>query len=171
MPAAGRNLTDVGQDITTALRKYYVDPKVSVAVKSTKGMKLYVLGEVQRPGLFAVEEPTNVLQAVAMAGGFTENAKRNSILLATGDLQRPSLHKLDLQAALSKGLFAENNPEVQRGDIIYVPATTIANVEIFFRRLSHILSPVVEAERAAIFGSQVPEVIQGEGKRTVVIGP
>jgi polysaccharide export outer membrane protein len=137
-----------------------------------QGMKVYVLGEVRDPGVYEVRETTTVIQAVAMAGGFTNDAKRESVLMASGDLQKPILHKLDMRAALSEGLFAENNLPVQRGDIIYVPTVTIANVELFFQRIFTLLRPVVEGERAIIFGAQTGNVIEfGRRQAPLIVAP
>jgi protein involved in polysaccharide export with SLBB domain len=168
LKVSGRDLPQICQDITSALRTYYVDPKVSVAVKSARGMKVYVLGEVEVPGVFEIDAPITALEAVAMAGGFTIDAKKSNVLLVRGALGEVTLRKLDMEAALTKGLFAENNTVVHRGDIIYVPVSTIANVDRFARRLFNILRPITEGERTILFGDEVTRVFQKEKTRFVV---
>jgi polysaccharide export outer membrane protein len=153
--AAGRSLPDVQNEITLALAKYYNEPRVTVAVKTLRSMKVYVLGEVERPGIFALDEPINVLQAISMAGGFNRDAKRESVLLIRGSLSNPALRKLNLEAALDRANFGDNT-EIVRGDILYVPATPIANAQRFFQRLRDFLTPIVEAERALILLPQIP---------------
>lgn len=165
--AAGRNVTDVQDEIVRSLATYYVEPRVTVGVKSLRSTKVYVLGEVQQPGIFTLEEPITVLEAVAMAGGFTIDARRDSILLARGDMKNPELRKLNLEAALDRANFGDNQ-EVFRGDIIYVPASTIANVERFFNRLQNIIRPFVDAERALIFAPEVGRSFEGRDRRVVI---
>jgi len=167
--AAGRDLADVQDDITKGLASYYVEPKVTVGVKTLRSMKIYILGEVQDPGIFYLDEPINIVQAISMAGGFTPDAKRDSVLLARGDLQNPALRKLNLEAALDRGNFGDN-VEVWRGDIIYVPASSIANAERFFRRLHTMISPVVDAERGLILLPEVPRSYT-QGRRRIISIP
>ena len=165
--ASGRNIVDVQDEITRSLATYYVEPRVTVGVKTLRSMKIYVLGEVQQPGIFTLEEPISMVQAVAMAGGFTIDARRDSVLLARGDLNNPQLRKLNLEAALERGNFGDNT-DVFRGDIIYVPASTIANVERFFNRLQNIIRPFVDAERALIFAPEVARSFGGKDRRIVI---
>jgi len=168
--ASGRSLGDVQDQITKSLAEFYVEPRVTVGVKALRSMKVYVLGEVERPGIYTLEEPISAVQAVAMAGGFTNDARRESVVLARGELNNPVLRKLNLEAALDRGNFGDN-VQVFRGDIIYVPSSTIADVQRFFERLRSILSPVVDAERGLILLPQIPNSFTGEGKRRFVIAP
>jgi polysaccharide export outer membrane protein len=167
--AAGRNLPDVEDQIRTVLAKYYVEPKVTVGVKAVRSMKIYVMGEVNKPGIFAFDEPLTVLQAISMAGGFTNDARRDSVLLARGDLSSPALRKLNLEAALERDNFGDNVPAL-RGDVIYVPATEVANAERFFLRIANFLKPVIDAERAIILGPIIPTAVTS-GSRRIIISP
>ena len=90
--------------------------------------------------------------------------------LTCSGLNNPVLRRLNLEAALDRGNFADN-VQVFRGDIIYVPSSTIADVQRFFERLRSILSPVVDAERGLILLPQIPNSFTGEGKRRFVIAP
>lgn len=77
--AEGRTAVALTAEITEKLVRFIPDPVVTVTVAQAAGNRLYVLGEVARPGEFAMSRPVNVLQALAMAGGLTPYADRDSI--------------------------------------------------------------------------------------------
>ncbi len=83
MPAAGRGVSDLQDEITTALSDgYLIDPKVSVEVKSLR--PFYILGEVRAPGTYPIKPNMDVFKAIAAAGGLTPRAKKNSVIIYRG---------------------------------------------------------------------------------------
>lgn len=73
IPAAGYTTNDLQTALTQKLHpNYLVDPKVSVEILSYRNM--YILGEVQQPGKYEYAPNMTVLQAVAIAGGYTYRA-------------------------------------------------------------------------------------------------
>lgn len=148
--ASGLTGEELATQITKGLSKYVVDPQVTVAVKTARSRKIFVLGEVNRAGVFPMEGPIRAVEAIALAEGFNQDAKPKSVLLIRGDLRQPELHVLSLHRTLLQGAVAENI-WLQPGDIIYVPTTPIASVERFFRRISSILIPFVATFQSAIF--------------------
>jgi polysaccharide export outer membrane protein len=152
--AGGLSIFQFRDKIRDGLSKYIVDPQVSVGVTTIQSQKVIVLGEVKTPGLFSLEGPMTALEAMSKAGGFTIDAKQKSILLIRGGLKNPELVTLNLESALKEGDFAQN-AYLQNGDIIYVPATTIANVSRFFDYLSRIISPLLQLEGGYYIGQQI----------------
>lgn len=148
--AGGLTGEGLATQIREGLAKYLVDPQVTVTVKSTRSQKVFVLGEVNKAGVFPLEGPTRAVEAIALAGGFTLDAEPKSVLLIRGDLRQPELRTLPLDRTLFQGAAAEN-VVVQPGDIIYVPASRIASVERFFRRIVTILIPFVAALQGIVF--------------------
>ena len=55
------------------------NPAVSVSVKDLNSYAIFVLGEVSKPGKFQAKSYVTLLQAISMAGGFTEYAKKNRL--------------------------------------------------------------------------------------------
>jgi polysaccharide biosynthesis/export protein len=147
--AAGNSVNVLRDSIEEGLRQYYVKPVVSVTVGSVQSQRIFVLGEVKNPGLFPLDKPTSVLEAIARSGGFTLDAKKENVFLVRGGLDAPEPVKLDLQSTVEMGNVKENIA-LQQGDIIYVPATRIANVSRFFRYLQSILIPVALLTRGAV---------------------
>jgi polysaccharide export outer membrane protein len=82
LPAAGRTSMELRDAIGTSLKDYITNPVVTVIVVETAPQVVYVTGEVTKPGALAlVNGHMSVVQAIAMAGGFTDFAKRKDVLV------------------------------------------------------------------------------------------
>jgi polysaccharide export outer membrane protein len=80
--AAGRTAPQLTAGITEQLKPYYKEPpQVSIIVQQVNSYAIYFLGQVAAPGKYVVKTGTTFLQAVALAGGFTEFASTNKIVL------------------------------------------------------------------------------------------
>ena len=80
VPAAGRTSTELRDAIGNSLKEYISNPVVTVIVVETTPQLVYITGEVNKPGaLPLVNGHISVLQAIAMAGGFTDFAHRSDI--------------------------------------------------------------------------------------------
>jgi len=124
------------------------DPQVSVEVLGFGGHKILILGEVKNPGVYVSEGGSRVLEMLARAGGATNDAKLKNVALVRPATETSPVRNalLNLDEALKTGNL-EQNPPVQRGDIIYVPKTTIAKVAQFFDHVNSIVRPFVEVTR------------------------
>ncbi len=94
------------------------DPQVSVLVKEYNSKKVFVFGEVQKPGTFPYEDGMSVVQAVTLAGGFTKTAAQNSTSVTRrvkGQEVKVKVNVHDI--ALGKA----PNFTLEPGDIVYVP--------------------------------------------------
>src|SRR3954452_1590159 len=90
--ARGRSVLELQQMLTDKLKKYISDPVVTVSISEVKGNKVYVLGQVNKPGEFIVNPRVDVMQALSMAGGTTAYAALNDIvILRRGDSSQQSL--------------------------------------------------------------------------------
>jgi polysaccharide export outer membrane protein len=80
--AAGFTTAQLAEAITEKLKEYYKEPaQVTVFVQQVNSYAIYILGEVRNPGKHIVKTGTNFLQAITLAGGFTEFASTSKILL------------------------------------------------------------------------------------------
>lgn len=118
--ARNRSVIDLQQEITKRLSLYIADPVVTVSVAQVLGNKIFVIGHVNRPGVFVVNPQVDVLQALSMAGGTTPFAKLNDIkiLRRTGDRQQSVPFRYD---DVVKGRNIEQNILLQSGDVVVVP--------------------------------------------------
>jgi len=91
LDASGKTAAELQTEITTRLSKYVVQPVVNVMVKQVNSLKISVLGEVRRPDVYRIKNRVTVLDAIAMAGGFTDLARPNKVIVlrhSTAGLQR-----------------------------------------------------------------------------------
>jgi polysaccharide export outer membrane protein len=118
--ARGKGVLELQTLITERLRKYISDPVVTVSVQEVKGNKVYVIGQVTKPGEFVVNPSVNVMQALSMAGGTTAFASLNNIIIlrraAAGQVALP-FHYNDVV----HGKDLQQNVELQAGDVVVVP--------------------------------------------------
>ncbi|HEY2381687.1 MAG TPA: polysaccharide biosynthesis/export family protein [Terriglobia bacterium] len=85
MLASGKTAPDLQKEIAQRLKQYIADPAVTVVVKEVNSPKVSVLGEVKNPGMYKIRDRATLLDAIAMAGGTTEYAKKNKIVVIRAD--------------------------------------------------------------------------------------
>jgi len=94
------------------------DPQVTVLVREFNSKKIFVFGEVQKPGTFPYQDGMSVIQAVTLAGGFTRTASQNSTSVTRRiDGQEVKVRVNVQDIALGKA----SNFMLEPGDIVYVP--------------------------------------------------
>ena len=118
--ARGKGVSELQKLVTERLRKYISEPVVTVSVQEVKGNKVYVIGQVNKPGEFIVNPSVNVMQALSVAGGTTAFASLNNIIIlrraAGGQVALP-FHYNDVV----HGKDLQQNVELQAGDVVVVP--------------------------------------------------
>ena len=77
--ADGLTAEELAKQITERYKEYKENPAVSVSVKAVNSYNIYVLGQVAQPGKYPLKAYATVLQAISMAGGFSQFASENSI--------------------------------------------------------------------------------------------
>jgi polysaccharide export outer membrane protein len=124
--AAGRPPLDLAQELTKLLERFLTAPQVTVGILRTNTVRFFVLGQVARPGEFPLAGRTTILQALAMAGGFRDFAKTDSILIVRVDEGSPGGQLVQSfvpfnYKRLEDGKDASQNVLVRAGDTILVP--------------------------------------------------
>lgn len=141
---AGMTYDTLVTTLSAAISEYYVDAQVSVNVTQVTNQKVIVIGEVAQPQVLQITNDLSLLEALTKTGGINPEARTRNILLIRGGLDAPQLYTVDVEAIFGRGDFTQM-VYLQRGDIVYVPAKTITNVERFFRRLSAVLGPAASS--------------------------
>lgn len=118
--AAGRSVDEVRIDIESRLKKYIPEAVVTVTAVETGGNRVYVIGQVARPGMFVMNPELNVLQALTLAGGPTPFAKLDSIsvLRGAGTSQRTLSFRY---SQVVEGKSLQQNITLESGDVVVVP--------------------------------------------------
>jgi len=85
--AAGKHPSELRAELEARLKEYIVSPSLLVTIEESQPLTVVLLGEVTRPGTYALDPNGNLAQALAAAGGLTEFAARDSIYVVR---RRPS---------------------------------------------------------------------------------
>jgi polysaccharide export outer membrane protein len=117
--AAGKTSMQLRDTISTALEEYITSPVVTVIVTETAPQLVYVNGEVNRPGAFPLTGPLSVIQAIALAGGFTDFADKDDVLITRNTASGTQRIRFDYKAAL-KDSYKGQPPLLQPGDTVIV---------------------------------------------------
>lgn len=119
--ASGRTPLQLEQEITTRLLNYITEPQVSVIVEEINSRKFNILGEVEKPGSYSITLASTVVDAIALAGGFRDFAKKKDIHIlrqnADGTQSRLSFNYKDF----IKGKSTSQNVHLEPHDTIIVP--------------------------------------------------
>src|SRR5271156_5682050 len=118
--AAGLTPAQLTAQITASLKKYVTDPQVTVIVKTINSQRFYILGEVLKPGAFAMLPGMTVLQALSSAGGFTPFAKMKSIYVLREENGKKVKYPFNYKEAIN-GKNADQDILLKSGDTIVVP--------------------------------------------------
>jgi polysaccharide biosynthesis/export protein len=118
--AAGLTPTQLGAQITASLKKFVTDPQVTVIVTAINSQRMYVLGEVTRPGAFPLLPGTTVLRGLSSAGGFTQFAKMKGIYVLRLENGKQVKYPFNYKDVVS-GKHPEQDILLKAGDTIVVP--------------------------------------------------
>jgi polysaccharide export outer membrane protein len=79
LQASGKTPSQLGQEIASKLQSYISEPEVTVTVQEIRSQRFNILGQVTKPGSYLLSNSATVLDAIAMAGGFRDFAKKKSV--------------------------------------------------------------------------------------------
>ena len=117
--AEGLTAPQLASDIKNKLSAYIVNPEVSVIVLQVNSPKYYVMGSVIRPGTYPLREEISVLQALALAGGFTQFASPKKIKLIRNIGGKQQIRKINYYDMIEDG--GAGNYILRPADTIVVP--------------------------------------------------
>ena len=117
--AEGQTAAELATQIQQKLTAFVKEPQVSVIVLQINAPKFYVIGNVVRPGTYPLRGETSVLQALSLAGGFTQFASLRSIKLIRNTGGKQEVRKINYYDVIDKG--GEGNYLLKSGDTIVVP--------------------------------------------------
>ncbi|MGD0568377.1 MAG: polysaccharide biosynthesis/export family protein [Candidatus Sulfotelmatobacter sp.] len=120
LQAAGLTPLRLESDIASRLKNYISEPEVTVIVQQVNSQKFNILGQVARPGSYVIANSPTVLDAIALAGGFRDFAKKKSVYVlrqgSSGEARILFNYKDVIQ-----GKNMAQNVKLQPGDTIIVP--------------------------------------------------
>jgi polysaccharide export outer membrane protein len=118
--AKGQTPMQVKQAIEEKLKDYVENPIVTVTVQTSGSKRFYILGEVVNTGEYPLVKGLTVLQAFALAGGFTEWASKKEIILLRNEDGKEKIFRVNYKDII-KGKDFSQNIKIQPDDTIIVP--------------------------------------------------
>lgn len=118
--AAGLTAMQLAGSLRESLSKYLTNPQVTVTVSEINSRRVYLTGEVNKPGAIPLLPNMTVLQALSSGGGFTQFAKLKNIYVMRTEDGKQVKHPFNYKEVV-KGNLAEQNILLQPGDVIVIP--------------------------------------------------
>ncbi|MBB6308168.1 polysaccharide biosynthesis/export family protein [Xanthobacter tagetidis] len=144
MRVEGMTLAGAQEAVSRASRKELAQQKVVISLEEAAAARVYVGGMVANQGAFKLPDTgTGVLQGILLAGGFTEEARAGQVaLIRRGPNNEPMLRLINVRDLIQTG-FPDDVP-LMSGDIIYVPRSSIAEVNLW---IDQFINKVVPFQR------------------------
>jgi polysaccharide export outer membrane protein len=120
LQAEGLTVLQLTDQITRRLKQYVQNPTVTVIISEIGSYKISVLGKVAAPGVYSINTRTTLLEAISLAGGFTEWANKRKITVIRNEGGRNKKIQINYNKIVS-GKDPSQNITLQRGDTIVVP--------------------------------------------------
>jgi polysaccharide export outer membrane protein len=128
---AEKTIPELRQLLRTAYEKILHDPVINVVLKDFEKPFFIAGGQVAHPGKYDLRDDTTLTEAIAIAGGFTENSKHSQVLL----FRRVSSDWAEARILNVKKMFQAGNltedVHLQPGDMFFVPQNTISKIRKF----------------------------------------
>jgi polysaccharide export outer membrane protein len=129
--AEGLTVAELKDSVRQAYAHILRDPEVSIIVKDFERPFFVAGGQVGRPGKYELRAPTTVVEAIALAGGFTDKSKHSQVVVfrtvTTGVVE---VHVLNAKAMLASRNLEEDF-ELKPGDMLFVPQNQISKIRKF----------------------------------------
>jgi polysaccharide export outer membrane protein len=108
--------------LSESLKKYYLNPSVSILIKEYGNKTVYILGHVEKPGAIQIppEKPLTLLEAITYVGGFSKTAAISRVKVLRAQKERSVTLEIDVSQITKQG-NKSLDIELKPGDIIFVP--------------------------------------------------
>jgi len=121
LQAGGQTPRQLEKEIAGKLRNYISEPEVTVMVQEVRSQRFNILGQVAKPGSYLISNSAKVLDAIALAGGFRDFAKKKSIYVLRQNPGSGQTRLLFNYSEVIKGKNPEQNIELRPHDTVIVP--------------------------------------------------
>lgn len=145
--AAGLTKEELEKSLSESLTKFIVNPEVSVGISQYRSKRVYVIGEVLRPGPVMMRGNILTVWDAIVEAGFPlrQTAALWRVHVITPDVENPIVKKVNLRSIMYGGKFAQND-FLRPGDIVVVPCTAATSLGNY---LGQIVRPASQARELA----------------------
>lgn len=119
LPVSGSSSATAVANITAALKTYVRDPKVTMNIEEYHTTRVYVLGEVTKPGMYELTKQHNLLDAIGSAGSYTKDAAKKKVFIIRKDDHGGKPLEANLLQLMQKGDMTQNYA-LRDGDVVYL---------------------------------------------------
>lgn len=140
--AAGLTSAQLDEALSKRYSRVLYKPEITVIVREFTGQQIYIGGEVKEPGTVALKGKMTVLEAIFIAGGFSETAEPKSVIVISRSANNTrSVRQVDIGKVLA-GTTGEQELLVRPYDVIYIPKTAVAEVNKFVDQYIRKMIPI-----------------------------
>jgi len=118
--ALDTTLVSLAEQIKKKVGKFVAEPSVTVTLQESRSKAYYVLGQIAKPGEYPLNYPLTILQAISRAGGLSEWAKKEKIMVVRRSAGKETIIRFNYENVLS-GENLQQNIQVSPGDTIIIP--------------------------------------------------
>ena len=141
---AGMTPVEIARKLESLLRRFYIEPQVSVRVSSAGSKRYYVFGQVTREGPFQYTGRDTLVGALALANPkFTAAKEMIKVIRPSHEEDKRQVLTINAYRMLEEGKM-EQNVLLQEGDIIYVPPTVLGWIGLRLQEVLFPLQPVAQ---------------------------
>jgi polysaccharide export outer membrane protein len=158
LQVAGKSIFKLRDELKERYSVYFVNPQITVTVTAISSKKFLVLGEVNNPGVFTMDTDLTIIDAIAKAGGLTQYAKENKVIVIRRGKEKPELLSFSFNDIWGKG-DTTRDVTLRSGDIVYASTKAIVDVGRFMQYIAQILSPIVSMESGVVLWPQVMDTL------------
>lgn len=131
MIAAGLTPTELTETLKRSYSRELGHPEIAVIMRNFSGQRIYVDGEVNKPDLVPLSAGMTVVQSISVAGGLKDSARPNEVvIIRRGPEGKPQVFTVDLTRILN-GTDTGQDLALMPFDVVYVPKSAIANVNLW----------------------------------------
>jgi polysaccharide export outer membrane protein len=161
--AAGRTVEEIRDEITRKLSVYIEQVQLDVRVTSYRSQRVYVVGEVTKPGIQLVQDiPLTVLEAISSSGGLTSESDARNITLTRGD----KTYNVNLQALYEGGDLSQN-VTLQHGDVLNVPDRQFNKIFVLGETTSSTIGGGVSVSPGGSLSTRSRSIFMSKGRMTL----
>jgi polysaccharide biosynthesis/export protein PslD len=154
MMAADRTPDELRETLQSQYATQLRNPTINLAPDSFASQKVFVGGEVAKPGLYDLPGEIDPLQAVMLAGGFLTSARREEVVvLRRGAGGQPFMRVFDMKSVFAREAGFAELPRLRRFDVVWVPRSRVSEVGQFTQQFVREALPVTVGFNYSI-GSQ-----------------
>ena len=168
MSVQGKDILGLRQELTTKYSRYLVNPEVIVRISKTSSKRFMVVGEVRTPGLFALDGSYSVSEALAKAGGLSEDGQIGKILLIRRGPQGSDVRQIAFNNDYST---KESTVDIglQSGDIVYVPQKGLSVTARFMEYLGRMAGSILSLENAFVLWPEMLDALENNREQTNIL--